>query len=99
MFALFLQSIFLVQLSYAQVDYGEHGGIELEINLEKTEYLAGEPIWLDLKATNVTDDDIQVLPLDLMNVQWFRVTIVGPGDDTLDYLGTQGSWGGIREGP
>lgn len=87
MLALFLQSIFLFQLSYAQIDHGEYGGVKLEISLEKTEYLVGEVVWLNIKATNISDHNIEVPPLELWYTQWFKVIIVGPDGDTLRHLG------------
>jgi len=83
---------------YPWHEHGANGGVKLEINLEKTEYLVGEPIWLDLKATNITDREIRFLPLELYNADWFGVTIVNSNRDTLDYLGDKASYGTYLHG-
>jgi hypothetical protein len=95
---LFFHFFSLFQLSYAQTSHGEHGGVKLEISLEKTEYLVGEVVWLDIKATNITDHDIEVPPLELLYTQWFKVVIVGPDGDTLRHLGLRANTRGYVKG-
>lgn len=52
--------------SLGQQNYGEN--IDLTISLEKEAYLLSEPIWVDVSAKNIGNDNIKILPLVLCNI-------------------------------
>ena len=71
--------------SFSQQSSGNN--IDFSINLEKESYVLSEPIWVDVSVKNISNNDINILPLVLSCMECLQVFLINSKSDTLFYHG------------
>lgn len=67
--------------------YATEDSLEFLVGLEKDTFLVSEPIWLDISATNIGEEEIRILPLVLTCMECLQVILINSKADTLYYHG------------
>lgn len=61
--------------------------IDFAIDLEKEAYLLLEPIWIEISAKNMSEEEIRILPLLLSCLECLTIIVINSQDDSLYYHG------------